>query len=153
MTLMACLLWGVLGGLWRRIFGGWLSLPRGSVCYPLSIPLSAPLGILFWQLLPWYFAIPAFLAAAGLVLLFFIVSFYPKGKFTDDRDVMLRYGPFGYGYVLAHKYWKDEWNELFNKPFYKFTTTKFIDGSNAVGEISLGASFFSVVGIAWYWIL
>ena len=141
-ALILLILWGIAGGLWRRMFGGWLSLPRGSVCYPLSFLLSAPLGILLFKSLSWYFALPATIASATLVLLFFVVSFYPGGKFTNDRDVMLRYGPFGIGYVLAHKYWQDKWN-----------TGSFIDGSNAVGEISLGSLFFSVVGIAWFWIL
>ena len=85
--------------------------------------------------------------------MFFVVSLYPGGKFTDDRDVMLKYGPFGIGYVMAHKYWNDEWNETFNKPWYLITDNKFIDGSNAVGEISLGALFFASVGSAWFWIL
>jgi hypothetical protein len=72
---------------------------------------------------------------------FFVVSLYPGGKFTDDRDVVLKYGPFGIGYVLAHRFWRDEWNR-----------GGFIDGSNAAGETLLGASFWGCAGLLWLWV-
>lgn len=134
-------LWAVLGGLWRRVFGGYTGLPR-SICYALMAPLTLPI----WLALPWgiwwpYCAMSA-VPITGLCLLFFVVSLYPGGKFTDDRDVLLKYGPFGLGYVWAHRYWRDEWNR-----------GGFIDGSNAVGEILLGSSFWGSVGLLWLWVV
>ncbi len=140
MTAALVILWAILGGLWRRMFGGWTGLPR-SVCYALMVPLTLP----FW-LLPERHGL-LIDSALGLVftvgaLLFFVGSLYPGGKFTDDRDVLLKYGPFGLGYVLAHRFWRDEWNR-----------GGFIDGSNAVGEIFLGASFWGCVGLLWLWVV
>lgn len=135
-------MWAVSGGLWRRMFGGWGGKSRVH-CYAAMIPLMLPVHMLIikqgWAL-PW--AVLAMLTATALCLLFFVVSLYPGGKFTDDRDVMLKYGPFGIGYVLAHRLWRDEWN-----------TGSFIDGSNAVGEIFLGASFWGCVGLLWLWVV
>ncbi|CUW40261.1 protein of unknown function [Magnetospirillum sp. XM-1] len=103
------ILWAVLGGLWRRMFGGWTGLPR-SICYALMAPLTLPI----WLALPWGvywpYSVIAGIGSTALCLLFFVVSLYPGGKFTDDRDVLLKYGPFGIGYVLAHRFWRDEWN-------------------------------------------
>lgn len=134
-------LWAVLGGLWRRILGGWTGLPR-SICYAMMAPLTLPI----WLALPWGIWWPycamSVVPITGLCLLFFVVSLYPGGKFTDDRDVMLKYGPFGLGYVLAHRLWRDEWN-----------TGGLIDGSNSVGEILLGASFWGSVGVLWLWVV
>jgi hypothetical protein len=145
------LMWAFLGGLWRRVFGGFLSQKR-ILTYVYMAPLTIPLTLLY-PIEEWYWRLLVGIATYAVVLLFFVVSIYPGGKFTDDRDVMLKYGPFGIGYILAHKYWKDEWNETFNKPWYPITDNKFIDGSNAVGEISLGALFFAAVGSTWFWIL
>jgi hypothetical protein len=129
-------LWTVLGGCWRRILGGWLGLPR-SICYALMAPLMAPVVIFLAQTTwPLWVACLAAIVVTTACLLFFVVSFYPGGKFTDDRDVLLKYGPFGLGYVLAHRFWRDEWN-----------TGSLIDGSNSVGEILLGASFWGSVGL------
>jgi hypothetical protein len=134
-------LWVVLGGLWRRVLGGYTGLPR-SICYALMAPLTLPI----WLALPWGiwwpYAVMIGVSCTAACLLFFVVSFYPGGKFTDDRDVMLKYGPFGLGYILAHRFWRDEWN-----------SGDFIDGSNAVGEILLGASFWGSVGVLWLWVV
>jgi hypothetical protein len=139
--MLTVVLWAVLGGLWRRVFGGYTGLPR-SVCYALMVPLSLPI----WLAMPMppggaYHFVASMLSTI-LCLLFFVVSLYPGGKFTDDRDVLLKYGPFGLGYVWAHRYWRDEWNR-----------GGFIDGSNAVGEILLGASFWGSVGLLWLWVV
>ena len=138
---MTALLWAILGGLWRRMFGGWTGLPR-SICYGLMFPLTLPI----WMTLPWGvmwpYCVIIGLTVTSLCLLFFVVSLYPGGKFTDDRDVILKYGPFGIGYVLAHRFWRDEWNR-----------GGFVDGSNAVGEILLGASFWGCVGLLWLWVV
>ena len=140
MTALLVILWAVLGGLWRRIFGGWTGLPR-SVCYALMIPLTLPIWFVLNAQFGVYSAFALSMLSTALCLLFFVVSLYPGGKFTDDRDVLLKYGPFGIGYVLAHRFWRDEWNR-----------GGFIDGSNAVGEIFLGASFWGCVGLLWLWV-
>ena len=138
------ILWAVLGGLWRRVFGGWSGLPR-SICYALMAPLTLPI----WLMGNWSgstlnaaFAVGGSVLLSVACLMFFVVSFYPGGKFVDDRDVMLKYGPFGIGYVLAHRFWRDEWN-----------TGSFLDGSNSVGEILLGASFWGCIGLLWIWVV
>ena len=141
MIITLLITWAVLGGLWRRVFGGWTGLPR-SICYALLVPLTTPI----WMAMPWGiwwpYCLMAGLAATGACLLFFVVGFYPGGKFVDDRDVLLRYGPFGLGYVWAHRFWRDEWN-----------TGSFLDGSNSVGEILLGASFWGCIGLLWIWVV
>lgn len=134
-------LWTVLGGLWRRVLGGYTGLPR-SICYALMAPLTLPIWLAAPWGIWWPYAVMIGVSRTALCLLFFVVSFYPGGKFTDDRDVLLKYGPFGLGYVWAHRYWRDEWNR-----------GDFIDGSNAVGEILLGASFWGSVGLLWLWVV
>ncbi len=135
-------LWAVLGGLWRRVFGGYTGLPR-SICYAMMAPLMAPVVIFLAQTTwPLWIACLAAIAVTAACLLFFVVSLYPGGKFVDDRDVLLKYGPFGLGYVAAHRLWRDEWN-----------TGSLIDGSNSVGEILLGASFWGSVGVLWLWVV
>ncbi len=134
-------LWAVLGGLWRRVFGGYTGLPR-SICYALMAPLTLPIWLAAPWGIWWPYAVMIGVSCTALCLLFFVVSFYPGGKFVDDRDVLLKYGPFGLGYVLAHRFWRDEWN-----------TGSLIDGSNSVGEILLGASFWGSVGILWLWVV
>lgn len=136
--MLTVILWAVTGGLWRRMFGGWLGRSRVA-CYAAMIPLCAPAHMLIhrqgWAL-PW--SVLAALAVTAVCMLFFVVSLYPGGKFVDDRDVLLKYGPFGIGYVLARRFWRDEWNR-----------GGFIDGANAVGEILLGASFWGCFGLLW----
>ena len=133
--------WAILGGLWRRGFGGWLGWSR-SIWYGLSLPLSAPI----WLVMPWsshwwpYQALGC-LAAAVLLLLFFVVSLAPGTKFVN-MQALLKYGPFGAGYWFARLWWPKTWR-----------LGGFLDGENAVGEIDLGASVYGCVGIAWYWVL
>jgi hypothetical protein len=105
------------------------------------IPLTLPIWFVLNAQFGVYSAFALSMLSTALCLLFFVVSLYPGGKFTDDRDVLLKYGPFGIGYVLAHRFWRDEWNR-----------GGFIDGSNAVGEIFLGASFWGCVGLLWLWV-
>ena len=140
MMLSLVILWVILGGLWRRMFGGWTGLPR-SICYALMVPLTLPVWFFLpWSTAWWPYSIGVGLLATAACLVFFVVSLYPGGKFTDDRDVLLKYGPFGLGYVWAHRFWRDEWN-----------TGSFLDGSNSAGEIFLGASFWGCVGLLWLW--
>jgi hypothetical protein len=134
-------LWAVLGGLWRRVFGGYTGLPR-SICYALMAPLTLPIWLAAPWGIWWPYAVMIGVSCTAACLLFFVVSLYPGGKFVDDRDVMLKYGPFGLGYVAAHRWWRNEWN-----------TGDLIDGSNSVGEILLGASFWGSVGILWLWVV
>ncbi len=140
MTAILILLWGGLGGLWRRAFGGWLGLPR-SICYALMAPLTLPI----WLAMPWGVMWPysalAGVAFTALALLFFVSSCYPGGRYDSTRDVLLKYGPFGLGYVWARKYIAPEWSP-----------NGFFDGWASVGEVFLGASFWltvAVVGLLW----
>lgn len=137
MTAILILLWAILGGLWRRILGGWLGLPR-SICYALSAPLALPI----WMAMPWdhmwpYQALGAVVATVA-VLMFFVVSLYPGGRFDSAREVLLKYGPFGIGYVAARRWWPDRWR-----------AGGFIDGWSSVGEVFLGASFYACIGLLW----
>lgn len=128
--------WAVIGGIWRRMLGGWAGLPR-SVCYGLSTPLSIPV---FFTVLPlgvWW-ASAAFLSAVALSLIFFVVSLYPGGRYDNTREVLLKYGPFGLGYVMARRYIPSEW-----------APNDFFDGWASVGEVFLGASFYACVGLFW----
>ena len=65
-------MWAVSGGLWRRMFGGWVGKSRVH-CYAAMIPLMLPVHMLIikqgWAL-PW--AVLAMLAATALCLLFFV---------------------------------------------------------------------------------
>lgn len=137
MSAILILLWGVLGGLWRRVLGGWLGLPR-SICYALSVPLAIPV---MWAVHPSYglpIQIGVALGAAVAFLAFFVVSCYPGGRFDVTREVLLKYGPFGLGYVWAKRYIPPEWHK-----------NSFLDGWASVGEIFLGASFYACVGLLW----
>jgi hypothetical protein len=141
MTALLIVSWSILGGLWRRMFGGWLGLPR-SICYTLMVPLTLPV----WLALPWGVMWPysalAGVAFTALALLFFVVSCYPGGRYDNTRDVLLKYGPFGIGYVWAKKYIPSEWGP-----------NSFFDGWASVGEVFLGASFWGCVGVVWWWVV
>lgn len=140
MTYVAIIaLWIILGGVWRRVFGGWLGLPR-SICYALMMPLTLPI----WLLGNWDggaistgFAIGGSVLLSVACLLFFVVSLAPGPSFTNAR-CFLKYGPFGAGYWLARLYWPPNW-----------LVGGFIDGPIAVGEMFLGASFWGCAGLLW----
>lgn len=136
MSAALIVLWAVIGGLWRRVFGGWSGLPR-SICYALMVPLTVPI----WMVMPWGvwwpYCLMSVLAAISACMLFFVVSLAPGPSFTNAR-CFLKYGPFGAGYWLARLYWPATW-----------TWGGFIDGPMAVGELFLGASFWGCVGLLW----
>lgn len=139
MTATVILLWAVLGGLWRREFGRCVILGKTALKL-LALPLCAPVGLLF-PLYLWPYAVLAVLGLWLALLAFITMSMYPGGRFSDDREVMLKYGPFALGYVLAHRFWRDEWN------------TDYLNGADPVGECFLGASVFGCAGAVWLWII
>lgn len=104
------------GARWRRWLGS-----HGSHRY-VKIPVGALLAWPLWIAFPWWVAI----IGTGLCILFFII-----GHTVDSNKVWLRYGPFALAYVLARKFWRDEWNR-----------PPEIDGWMSAGEYGLGGSFF-----------
>jgi hypothetical protein len=139
MTTALILLWAVLGGMWRRVFGGWTGLPR-SICYGLMAPLTLPIWLSYPWGPYWPYCLLAGVCLTVACLLFFVVSLAPGPSFTNAR-CFLKYGPFGAGYWLARLYWTPTW-----------LVGGFIDGPMAVGEIFLGASFWGCVGLLWLWV-
>lgn len=133
------ILWGVLGGLWRRIFGGWSGLPR-SICYAIMVPLTTPLWFrMSWSDAWWPYSIVGGLLVTAACLLFFVVSLYPGATFSN-ADTIKKYGPFGLGYWFARLWWPDSWR-----------VGGFVDGPAAVGEIFLGASFWAAFMVVIWW--
>ncbi|MCR4341865.1 MAG: hypothetical protein NUW01_18470 [Gemmatimonadaceae bacterium] len=88
----------------------------------LKLPVMALLAWPLFLVMPWHWA----LAGAGLCVLFFV-----KGHKARTWTVWLRYGPFAFGYVLAKRYLPEPWR-----------LNDYIDGWMAVGELTLGGSFW-----------
>lgn len=85
-------LFAILGGLWRRVMGGMFSLPRWAVM------AASPVLVLPWLSVgPWWF-----LCVAGLSALFWT----PGHDFSNDRALLLRYGPFGLAWIACRKWWR-----------------------------------------------
>ena len=124
----AILINALAGGAWRRLLGGWLHLHR-YVTIPLGLFLAWPLFVAF----PW----PIAGLLAGLAVLFFV-----PGHQTADNSVFVRYGPFGAGYWLAHRYLDEkEWARR------GWPASGFVDGWMALGELFLGATFWGTVAL------
>lgn len=127
----------ISGGLWRRVDGGWLGLPR-SICFALgAVLVMIPSISAAYSLCPhWSGAITLGVLASALVMLFFVMSLHPGPSFTN-MEVFKKYGPFGLGYWLARLYWPESWR-----------VGGFIDGPYAVGEIFLGTSVYGALAAA-----
>jgi len=136
MTILSLVLiaaWATGGALWRRAFGGWGGLSR-RVTYVLSLPLSLlPLLVAAWGL-PWPWLLGVTSVGAGLVLLFFVCGLWPG--VIDGWRVWRKYGPFAAGYWAAWRWWPSSWR-----------LGGFVDGANAVGELTLGGSFFAALAL------
>lgn len=117
----------VAGARWRRWLGSnhpgrWLVLPVGAL---LTWPL--------WVAFPWPIAAP---------LAFGCVAFFVPGHETADNRVWRRYGPFGAGYWLAHRYLNERaWAAR------GYPTEGFIDGWMSLGELFLGGTFWGAVAL------
>jgi hypothetical protein len=112
----------VLGGLWRRIFGGWLHWKR-YITISLNILATAPI----WLLVPWWAA----LIAHGLNIAYWI-----KGHEWDHiRPMLLRYGPVGLYWRACILWWPEKWR-----------LGGFIDGPTAVAEVLAGATVWGIYG-------
>ena len=123
--LLACLANAVLGALWRRWLGS--DHPGRWIVLPVGLFLTWPLFVAF----PW----PIAGLLAGLAVLFFV-----PGHQTADNSVFVRYGPFGAGYWLAHRYLDEkEWTRR------GWPTSGFVDGWMALGELFLGATFWGIL--------
>ncbi len=147
MIALAILVWGILGGCWRRAFGGakdwarwtlkypWLHflwdfsdaadpcLRRNSFLLAAGTLLAAPL----WLAFPWAWA----LAATGALSLFWAFGHH----FTKPWKMLYRYGPVGLVWYAAQHWWPEGWK----------TSSDFIDGENAVAEFSAGFLVYGAV--------
>lgn len=94
MTLLV-LLYAALGGLWRRIFGGW----HNNIFPKLLMKIASPLLVLpVWHVAGfWVFAV-----VAGLSLLFWVYDH----DIGSNKALWKRYGPIALCWILCRRYWK-----------------------------------------------
>ena len=93
------ILTAILGGLWRRILGGWFKLPRSYIVCA-GIVLAWPLGLV----LP-----PLYAIILGVAC----VAFWTPGHdMTNDKAMWLRYGPFAVGWIVARHLKITPWTEV-----------------------------------------
>jgi len=89
----------IIGGVWRRILGGWFALRRPYIV-PAGILLTWPL----WLILP-----PLYAILLGAVC----VAFWTPGHdMTNDKAMWLRYGPFAVGWIVARHLNVPRWTEV-----------------------------------------
>lgn len=81
----------ILGGIWRRVLGGWLKQRRSYV-----MASGALLAWPFWFVLPWWGAI----LATGACLVF-----WSEGHRFDKWTIILRYPLIGAIYPIAKRLW------------------------------------------------
>jgi hypothetical protein len=81
----------ILGGLWRRVLGGWFA-QRRSYVMAVGVLLTWPL----WVVLPWEWA--AALAAA-------VMMFWAEGHQFDKWTIILRYPLIGVIYPIGKRFW------------------------------------------------
>jgi hypothetical protein len=113
------LLTALLGSVWRR----WLGLGQSgkrAAKFMCGFLLTWPL----WSL--------PFDPLVNIALSILALAFWAPGHKVDTPKVWLRYGPFGIGYFLAHKYWK--WN-----------FGRFLDGWMAAGEYATGFLYWGTI--------
>ena len=115
-------LYSILWSIWRRVFGGWLRLPRA---------LLVVLGIIF-VVIPFIPSLGYYAVFTGLIP---VLYWTPGHTFDNPKKVLLRYGPFGYVYTFWIKHWNNSWNR-----------PQFIDGAIAVAELSIGFLFGLTIG-------
>lgn len=131
LTLALCLvaLTGLLGGLWRRWLGGWITGTPGD-----RLTKFAVMVLLCWPLvlvLPWW----------GAVLATMLVGLHwAKGhQLSSMPQLWLRYGPWGVAYLTRY-WWPAGWVTV--------PRSVFIDGHTAIAEILIGFLVFLSLGIA-----
>lgn len=112
----------ILGAIWRRWLGTASTGPR-SVKFLVGALLTWPL----WLVLP-----PLYAVIGGALCLLF----WADGHEVDKPSVWLRYGPFALPYVLARKYWPDNWKH-----------GRWLDGWMAAGEYGIGFLFWGSVAL------
>lgn len=98
MTLLALILNAILGGIWRRVLGGWFSLRRSYI-----VAAGALLTWPFWQAMP---PIWALVASAGMLL------FFTMGHRFDKWTIVLRYPLIGAIYPIAYRLWPTRYTEI-----------------------------------------
>jgi hypothetical protein len=98
MILLAILANAILGGIWRRILGGWFSLRR-SYIVAAGVLLTWPV----WLVLPWFWAAPT----TGAIMLF-----WTMGHRFDKWTIILRYPLVGVIYPITEKLWPTRYTEI-----------------------------------------
>jgi hypothetical protein len=84
-------LYAIIGGIWRRILGGWFALRR-SYIVAFGAMMTAPA----WLLLPWWEAA----ILVGILALFFLM-----GHRFDRGSIIFRYPLIGAIYRVGERYW------------------------------------------------
>lgn len=134
MDWIVILLAAVLGGLWRRWFGGWPTEGRRWVQLSLGASLGAVLALGAGA--PWWAAV---LSAAA------VAFWVPGHRLMEWRlgQWLLRYGPLGIYWWLARKYLDRYGAAVYPAQW----ASPFIDGPFALAEILGGATFYAAM--AW----
>jgi hypothetical protein len=115
--------YAIVGGLWRRVLGGWLNWNRA-----VAVIFGSVFALPFVLVLPhWAWLIPL----EGAILAYWTIGH----KWDHVLPMLKRYGPIGLWWRGAILWWPEKWN----KP-------PFIDGPVAVAEIGAGATFFGIIG-------
>jgi len=97
-----------LGALWRYAKGGAASPLASWTFGPMTALPVTPLALAS----PWWVALAAWAAFAGLSALFLLV----KADNGGGAHPLLRFGPFGLGYWWADRY-RPEWHAALGEPW------------------------------------
>lgn len=119
------LLYAILWALWRRAFGGWMSLRRSLLVAAIPVMLAP-----FWFTLS--YSVWAFLTVVT-------IAFFTLGHDYAKWTIVLRYPVLGGWYPICKRFWKEKWNR-----------PPFIDGWTAVAELLIGFSFGILLGGVYY---
>ena len=99
MMVASILATAILGALWRRVLGGWGGLRRSWI-FVAGLPLAWPL----FMILPPF---PALILASAC-----LAFWAPGHEMTDDRKMLLRYGPFAVGWIVARHLKLTDWTSV-----------------------------------------
>jgi hypothetical protein len=98
MIIAAIIANAILGGIWRRVLGGWFGLRR-SYIVAAGFLLTWP----FWLALDWYWSA----AGSGGMMLF-----WTMGHRFDSPWIMLRYPVVGAIYPISRLLWASRYTEI-----------------------------------------
>lgn len=115
-------LWAILGGLWRRVMGGWLAVSRSAIIYAGIAVLCLPVGLAVGKLLWWPYGILAYTVTYGASFLFFVCGLHLVDWLYDWLDAR----------------WNPAWQ-----------IGGWVDGPRSCVEMASGAAWWGVIGISW----